>query len=43
MMFETNEILVIAMLLSFIALLFTGFPIAWILSGVAVMFSVIAV
>jgi tripartite ATP-independent transporter DctM subunit len=43
MMFETNEILVMAMLLSFIALLFTGFPIAWILSGVAVMFSVIAV
>jgi tripartite ATP-independent transporter DctM subunit len=43
MMFETNEILVIAMLLTFIGLLFTGFPIAWILSGVAVMFSVIAV
>jgi tripartite ATP-independent transporter DctM subunit len=42
-MFETNEILVIAMLLSFIALLFTGFPIAWILAGVGVIFSVIAV
>jgi tripartite ATP-independent transporter DctM subunit len=42
-MFETNEILVIAMLVSFIALLFTGFPIAWVLGGVAVAFSVIAV
>jgi tripartite ATP-independent transporter DctM subunit len=39
----TNEILVIAMLLSFITLLFTGFPIAWILSGVALLFSTIAV
>jgi tripartite ATP-independent transporter DctM subunit len=42
-MFETNEILVMAMLVSFIALLFTGFPIAWILAGVGVIFSVIAV
>jgi tripartite ATP-independent transporter DctM subunit len=39
----TNEILVIAMLLSFITLLFTGFPIAWILAGVAMLFSTIAV
>jgi tripartite ATP-independent transporter DctM subunit len=42
-MFEINEILVMAMLGSFILLLFTGFPIAWILSGVAVTFTVIAV
>ncbi len=38
-----NEILVIAMLLSFIGLLFTGFPIAWILAGVSILFSTIAV
>lgn len=42
-MFETHEILVIAMLGSFILLLFTGFPIAWILGGVAIAFSTIAV
>jgi tripartite ATP-independent transporter DctM subunit len=39
----TYEILVVAMLVSFIALLFTGFPIAWILAGVAIIFSTIAV
>ncbi len=39
----THEILVIAMLLTFIAMLFTGFPIAWILAGVSLMFSTIAV
>jgi len=38
-----NEILVLAMLGTFIALLFTGFPIAWILSGVALLFTTIAV
>jgi tripartite ATP-independent transporter DctM subunit len=42
-MFETNELLVIAMLVSFIVLLFTGFPVAWILAGVSIAFSVIAV
>ena len=42
-MFETNEILVVAMMLTFITLLFTGFPIAWILAGTGVIFSVIAV
>jgi hypothetical protein len=39
----THEILVIAMLLTFIALIFTGFPIAWVLSGVALLFANIAV
>jgi TRAP-type mannitol/chloroaromatic compound transport system permease large subunit len=39
----THDYLVVAMLVTFIALLFTGFPIAWILAGVAVVFSTIAV
>ena len=42
-MLETNEILVIAMLMSFIALLFTGFPVAWALAGVSIAFSFIAI
>lgn len=36
---ELNEILVIAMLVSFVLLLFTGFPVAWVLGGVAVLFT----
>jgi len=36
----TYEILVIVMLGSFIALIFTGFPIAWVLAGLSVVFSV---
>lgn len=39
-MLETYEFLVIAMLGSFIALIFTGFPIAWLLGGIAVIFAV---
>lgn len=39
-MFEANEILVIAMLGSFIVLLFTGYPVAWLLAGISVVFSV---
>ncbi len=39
----TYDYLVIAMMISFIALLFTGFPIAWILAGVSIVFSTIAV
>lgn len=35
---EINDWLVIAMFLSFIALLFTGFPVAWVLAGVGVAF-----
>jgi len=38
---EANEILVIAMFLSFIALLFTGFPVAWVLGGIGVIFAFI--
>lgn len=34
-----NEILVIAMLASFVLLLFSGFPVAWVLGGVAVLFT----
>ncbi len=39
----TYDYLVIAMMVTFIALLFTGFPIAWILAGVAILYSTIAV
>lgn len=38
---EANEIFVLAMFLTFIALLFTGIPIAYILSGVTVLFTLI--
>ncbi len=38
---DANSILVIMMFLTFIALLFTGFPIALVLGGVAILFTVI--
>jgi tripartite ATP-independent transporter DctM subunit len=38
-----NEILVVAMFLSFIGLIFTGFPVAWVLGGLAILFSAIAI
>jgi len=38
-----NEILAVAMFLSFIVLVFTGFPVAWILGGLAVLFTAIAI
>ncbi len=38
---EANEIMVIAMFLSFIVLLFTGFPVAWVLAGVGIIFAFI--
>ena len=38
-MMEINEILVIAMFASFIALLFTGIPVAWVLGGIGVIFA----
>ncbi len=38
---EINEILVIAMFISFIAFLFTGIPVAYVLAGVGVIFGVI--
>ncbi len=34
-----NEILVVAMFITFISLLFTGFPIAWVLAGTSVLFT----
>jgi tripartite ATP-independent transporter DctM subunit len=40
---ETNEILVVAMLVSFIVILFTGIPVAWALAGVSLAFSFIAI
>ena len=39
---EPENYLVIAMFISFIALLFTGFPVAWILAGVGIGFAGIA-
>jgi len=36
---DINEILVIAMFLTFIALLFTGIPVAWVLGGTGVLFT----
>ncbi len=38
-----NEVLAIFMFLSFIALVFTGFPVAWILAGLAVLFTALAI
>jgi tripartite ATP-independent transporter DctM subunit len=41
-MLETYELLVIALMASFILLIFTGYPIAWVLAGVSFWFVVIA-
>ena len=38
---ELNDYLVIAMFLTFVGLLFTGFPVAWVLGGVAVLFTLV--
>jgi tripartite ATP-independent transporter DctM subunit len=38
-----NEILALLMFISFIALVFTGFPVAWILGGLAVVFTALAI
>ncbi len=38
-----NEILAILMFVSFIGLVFTGFPVAWILGGLSVIFTAIAI
>ena len=40
---ETYEFLVTALFFSFIALLFTGYPIAWIMAGLALWFAVIGI
>lgn len=42
-MLETYEWMVIALMASFIALIFTGFPIAWVLAGVSFWFVVLAI
>lgn len=42
MMLEPENYLVIAMFVSFIALLFTGFPVAWVMAGVGIAFTGIA-
>lgn len=39
---EINEILILSMFASFILLLFTGFPVAWVLGGVGTVFAGIA-
>ncbi|PIE00937.1 MAG: C4-dicarboxylate ABC transporter [Thiothrix nivea] len=38
---EINEILVIAMFASFMLLLFAGYPVAWVLGGVAILFTAV--
>ena len=38
-----NEVLAVMMFVSFIALVFTGFPVAWLLGGLAILFSALAV
>ena len=38
-----NELMALAMFLSFIGLVFTGFPVAWILGGLAVLFTAISI
>ncbi|MGB0732281.1 MAG: TRAP transporter large permease [Pontibacterium sp.] len=40
---EINEILAIAMFSSFILLLFTGYPVAWVMGGVAIIFAAISI
>jgi len=38
---DINDYFAIAMLLSFVGLLFTGFPVAWVLGGVAMIFTLV--
>ncbi len=38
-----NEILAVFMFLAFVALVFSGFPVAWILGGLAVLFTALAI
>lgn len=40
---EINDYFVIAMFLTFIGFLFTGFPVAWVLGGVAVLYTFISI
>ncbi|OED42006.1 C4-dicarboxylate ABC transporter [Chromatiales bacterium (ex Bugula neritina AB1)] len=43
MEFELNHYMAIALFFSFIALIFTGYPVAWIMGGLAVAFTAISV
>jgi tripartite ATP-independent transporter DctM subunit len=38
-----NDVLVVAMFAAFIGLIFTGFPVAWVLGGLAVLFAALAI
>ncbi len=38
-----NDILVVTMFIAFIGLIFTGFPVAWVLGGLAVVFTALAI
>ena len=38
-----NEILALAMFLAFIGLVFTGFPVAWVLAGLAILFTALGI
>ena len=40
---EVYELLVIAMFLGFVALIFTGYPIAWIMGGIALWFTAVGI
>ncbi|MGB1092407.1 MAG: TRAP transporter large permease subunit, partial [Oceanobacter sp.] len=39
---EINEMLIVAMFVTFVLLLFTGFPVAWVLAGVGALFALIS-
>ncbi|MDP6734714.1 MAG: C4-dicarboxylate ABC transporter, partial [Gammaproteobacteria bacterium] len=36
---EINDILVVSMFVSFALMLFTGFPVAWVLAGIGMLFA----
>ena len=38
-----NDVLSILMFVSFIGLIFSGFPVAWVLGGLAVLFTAVAI
>ena len=38
-----NDVLVVCMFVAFIGLIFTGFPVAWVLGGLAVLFTALAI
>ena len=40
---EINDVLSVLMFVSFIGLVFTGFPVAWSISGISIIFAVIAI